>query len=314
LGLRTVVLAGGTGGAKLAAGAQEELGADLTVIANTGDDVEALGVHVSPDPDLCTYWLSGEIDQDRGWGIKDDSFTVFERLVRLGAPNWFGLSDRDLATCLRRRELIEAGASPTAAQLEIGAALGLRARVLPMCDQPVRTRVRSPGRGWRGLQEYLVRDRAVPEIEAVEFAGIEAAAPSPEVREAVSEAEAIVIGPSNPVISIGPILALPGMRDLLSAARAPVVAVSPFVAGAVVKGPTDKFMRAIGEQPSAGGVLNAYRDVVDGLVVDAADPGPPPDGVAVAVTDTLMDGAEARRRVAAETLRFCGSLVSARPG
>ncbi len=308
------MLAGGTGGAKLAAGAQEELGADLTVIANTGDDVEALGVHVSPDPDLCSYWLSGEIDPERGWGIKDDSFTVFERLVRLGAPDWFGLSDRDLATCLRRRALIDAGASPTAAQLEIGAGLGLRARVLPMCDQPVRTRVRIAGSGWRGLQEYLVRERAEPEIEAVEFAGIEAAAPSAEVREAVSEAEAIVIGPSNPVISIGPILALPGMRELLREARAPVVAVSPYVAGEVVKGPTDKFMRAIGEQPSASGVLNAYRGLIDGLVVDAADPDPPPEGVAAAVTDTLMDGPEARRRVAAETLRFCNSLVSAPPG
>jgi LPPG:FO 2-phospho-L-lactate transferase len=314
LGLRTVLLAGGTGGAKLAAGAQEELGEELTVIANSGDDVEALGLPVSPDPDLCTYWLSGEIDPERGWGIKDDSFTVFERLVQLGAPDWFGLSDRDLATCLRRRALIDSGASPTAAQLEIGAALGLRARVLPMCDQPVRTRVRVPVEGWRGLQEYLVRDRAEPEIEAIAFTGIEAAAPSDEVRAAVLEAEAIVIGPSNPVISIGPILAVPGMRELLTRAPAPVVAVSPFVAGEVVKGPTDRFMRAIGEQPSAAGVLHVYRDLIDGLIVDAADPGPAPEGVAVAVADTLMDGPERRRQVAAETLGFCASLSAGAPG
>lgn len=312
--MKTVLLAGGTGGAKLAAGAQEELGGDLTVIANSGDDVEALGVHVSPDPDLCTYWLSGEIDPERGWGIRDDSFTVFERLVQLGAPDWFGLSDRDLATCLRRRALIDAGARPTDAQLEIGSALGLLARVLPMCDEPVRTRVRVPDAGWRGFQEYLVHDRAEPEIEEVEFAGIDAAAPSDRVREAVLEAEAIVIGPSNPVISIGPILAVPGMRELLGRAPAPVVAVSPFVGGEVIKGPTDKFMRAIGEDPSAAGVLNVYRDLIDGFVVDAADPGPPPEGVAVAVIDTLMDGAQRRKEVAAGTLEFCASLRSAPTG
>jgi LPPG:FO 2-phospho-L-lactate transferase len=254
LGLNTVLLAGGTGGAKLAAGAQDEIGELLTVIANTGDDTEALGVHVSPDPDLCTYWLSGEIDPERGWGIKDDSFTVFERLVKLGAPDWFGLSDRDLATCLRRRALLDAGARPTEAQLEIGRALGLRASVLPMCDQPVRTRVLVPETGWREFQEYLVHDRAEPEIEDVAFDGIESAEPSPEVIAAVEAADVIVVGPSNPVISIGPILAVPGMRELLTGASAPVVAMSPFVAGKVIKGPTDKFMRAIGQEPSAAGV------------------------------------------------------------
>ncbi len=307
-GPSVVLLAGGTGGAKLAAGAQAEIGAGLTVIANTGDDVEALGVHISPDPDLCTYWLSGEIDPERGWGIKDDSFTVFERLVKLGAPDWFGLSDRDLATCLRRRALLDGGSRPTEAQLEIGAALGLRARVLPMCDEPVRTRVKVPDVGWREFQEYLVHDRAKPEIEAVELAGIETATLSPEVVAAVEAADAIVIGPSNPVISIGPILAVPGMRELLAAAPAPVVAVSPFVAGAVIKGPTDKFMRAIGQQPSAAGVAAAYGDLLDGLIVDAADPEPPPEGITSAVFDTLMDGTERRRAVAAETLGFATTL------
>ncbi len=303
-----VLLAGGTGGAKLAAGAQAELGAGLTVIANTGDDVEALGVHVSPDPDLCTYWLSGEIDPERGWGIKDDSFTVFERLVALGAPDWFGLSDRDLATCLRRRALLDAGRRPTEAQLEIGAALGLAARVLPMCDEPIRTRVKVPEVGWRGFQEYLVHDRAEPEIEAVEFDGIDTATLSPEVVAAVEEADVIVIGPSNPVISIGPILAVPGMRELLADAGAPVVAVSPFVAGDVIKGPTDKFMRAIGHEPSAAGVAAAYGELLDGIVVDAADPDPPPDGIAAAVFDTLMDGEARRREVAAATLGFAAGL------
>jgi LPPG:FO 2-phospho-L-lactate transferase len=308
LGLKAVLLAGGTGGAKLAAGAQEEIGDGLAVIANTGDDIEALGVHVSPDPDLCTYWLSGEIDPERGWGIKDDSFTVFERLKKLGAPDWFGLSDRDLALCLRRRELLDSGARQTEAQLEIGAALGLAATVLPMADEPVRTRVKVPELGWREFQEYLVHDRAEPEIEGVEFAGIEAARPTPEIAAAVEAADVIVIGPSNPVISIGPILAVPGMRELLAAAAAPVVAVSPFVAGKVIKGPTDKFMRAIGQEPSAAGVANAYGDLLDGLVVDAADPEPPPEGLATAVFDTLMDGAERRREVAAATLEFAAGL------
>jgi len=306
--LKAVLLAGGTGGAKLAAGAQEEIGDGLTVIANTGDDIEALGVHVSPDPDLCTYWLSGEIDPERGWGIKDDSFTVFERLVKLGAPDWFGLSDRDLALCLRRRELLDGGARQTEAQLGIGRALGLAARVLPMCDEQVRTRVKVPEVGWREFQEYLVHDRAEPEIEAVEFAGIEGSRPTPEIEAAVAEADVIVVGPSNPVISIGPILAVPGMSELLSGAGAPVIAVSPFVAGKVIKGPTDKFMRAIGQEPSAGGVAHAYDGVIDGIVVDAADPEPPPEGIASAVFDTLMDGAERRREVAAQTLEFAASL------
>ena len=306
--LSAVLLAGGTGGAKLAAGAQEEIGEHLTVIANTGDDIEALGVHVSPDPDLCMYWLSGEIDPERGWGIKDDSFTVFERLVELGAPDWFGLSDRDLATCLRRRALLDGGARPTEAQLEIGRSLGIRAAVLPMCDEPVRTRVLVPGAGWREFQEYLVAEGAEPEIEEVAFDGIDCATPSPEVVAAVEAADVIVIGPSNPVISIGPILAVPGMRELLASASAPVVAMSPFVAGKVIKGPTDKFMRAIGREPSAAGVAEAYRGVIDGLIVDAADPEPPPEGIACSVLDTLMDGAGRRREVAREALRFAASL------
>ncbi len=304
---RVLILAGGTGGAKLAAGAQEVLGERLGLLVNTGDDIETLGVHVSPDPDLCTYWLSGEIDPERGWGIKDDSFTVFERLKQLGAPDWFGLSDRDLATCLERRRLLDGGATPTEAQLKIGAALGVRARILPMCDEAVRTRVRTPD-GWRGFQEYLVHDRAEPEIEEVEFAGIGAARPTRQVEAEVAAADLILIGPSNPVISIGPILAVPEMRELLSDAAAPVVAVSPFVAGKVIKGPTDKFMRALGQVPSAAGVAAAYGDLLDGLVVDAADPEAPPTGVATAQIDTLMDGADRRREVAEACLEFAASL------
>jgi LPPG:FO 2-phospho-L-lactate transferase len=308
--VKVVALAGGTGGAKLAAGIQDIVGADLTVIANTGDDAEVLGVHVSPDPDLCTFWLSGEIDEERGWGIRGDTFTVFERLVALGAPDWFGLSDRDLAGCLERRRRRDEGERPTAIASSLAGALGVPATVLPMCDAPVRTRIRTPA-GWSDFQEYFIRERAEPEIEAVELAGVENAEPSPEALRAIAAADAIVIGPSNPVISIGPILAVPGMREAIATAPAPVVAVSPFVAGAVVKGPTDKFMRSIGLEPTAAGVTAAYAGTIDGLVVDAADPDRDPaadDGPAVTRLDTLMTDAAARRRIAADVLAFAGTL------
>ncbi|HZA90638.1 MAG TPA: 2-phospho-L-lactate transferase [Solirubrobacterales bacterium] len=306
--MKAAVLAGGTGGAKLAAGFQEVLGAELSVVANTGDDVEVLGVHVSPDPDLITYWLSGEIDEERGWGIRDDTFTAFGRLVQLGAPDWFQLSDRDLATCLRRRQLLDEGMRPTDVQLRIASALGAVARVLPMADQPVRTRVRTPG-GWRGFQEYLVLDRAEPSIEAVEFEGSVRATPTPEVREALADAEVIVIGPSNPVISIGPILAVPGLREAIAESPAPVVAVSPFVAGRAIKGPTESFMQAIGLEPSAAGVAAVYGGLLDGLVVDAGDPEPPPESPRSLVTPTLMNDGRARRVVAERTLEFAASLA-----
>jgi LPPG:FO 2-phospho-L-lactate transferase len=306
--VNVVVLAGGTGGAKLAAGMQEVVGDELGVIANTADDLEALGVHVSPDPDLITYWLSGQIDEERGWGIRGDTFTVFERLVELGAPDWFRLSDRDLATCLRRTDLMRGGARPTEALGRIAAALGVRARVLPMCDQRVRTRVRTPD-GWRELQTYLVLDGAAPEIEAVELEDVGESSPTPEVAHALARADAIVIGPSNPVISIGPILAVPGMRAAISESRAPVVAVSPFVAGEIVKGPTEKFMRGVGLEPSAAGVAAAYAGLLDGFVVDAGDPDPPPAGIESIAIPTLMDEASRRREVARRTLEFARSLA-----
>jgi LPPG:FO 2-phospho-L-lactate transferase len=306
--VNVVALAGGTGGAKLAAGIQAVVGAGLTVIANTGDDIETLGVHVSPDPDLCTYWLTDQIDEERGWGIRDDAFTVFERLVQLGAPDWFGLSDRDLATCLERRRRLDAGERLTAITSGLARSLGAEATVLPMCDEPVRTRVRTDA-GWRDFQQYLIQDRAEPPIEEVEFAGAADAELTAEIRDALTAADVIVLGPSNPVISIGPILAVPGLSEAIAGAAAPVVAVSPFVAGEVVKGPTDKFMRAVGREPSAAGVAAAYAEVVDGLVVDAADPATPAVGdLAIGRFDTLMEGVAGRRRVAEETLAFAATL------
>jgi LPPG:FO 2-phospho-L-lactate transferase len=307
--VRVALLAGGTGGAKLGAGLQEEIGADLTVIANTADDIEILGVHVSPDPDLVTYWLSGEIDAERGWGIRDDSFTVFERLAKLGAPDWFALSDRDLATCLYRRHFIEEGGRQTDAQAQIATALGARARVLPMSDAPVRAKVLTAA-GRRDLQEYLVIDRGEPEVQGVELEGIAEAEPTPEVTAALAEAEAIVVGPSNPVISIGPILAVPGMREAIAASGAPVVAVSPYVAGAVVKGPTERFMAAVGRPSTASGVASLYAGVIDAMVVDEGDPDPPPTEIPTQAAPTLMDNAAARARLARITLDLAASLTA----
>jgi LPPG:FO 2-phospho-L-lactate transferase len=304
---RCVVLAGGTGGAKLAAGIQDVLGDGLAVIANTADDVELLGVDVSPDPDLVTYWLADEIDEQQGWGIKGDSSTVFERLVQLGAPDWFRLTDRDLATCLYRTTFIAEGGSRTAAQAQIARALGVRAQVLPMCEERVCTRVRTAA-GWRGLQEFLVADRGEPAIEAVEVEGIAEATPTAEVLAAIEGADAIVIGPSNPVISIGPILAISGIREAIAAASAPVVAVSPYVAGAVVKGPTDAFMRALGRPSSAAGVASMYEGLLDGIVCDEGDPDPPPQGLKSLLCPTLMEGSGGRRSLAVRTLDFAAEL------
>jgi LPPG:FO 2-phospho-L-lactate transferase len=306
--VRVALLAGGTGGAKLGAGMQEELGAELSVIANTGDEIETLGVHVSPDPDLITYWLSGEIDEERGWGLRGDSFTVFERLRQLGAPEWFSLSDRDLAACLYRREFLAAGGRATDAQAQIARALGVRARVLPMCDTPVRTRVLS-ATGSRELQEYLIIDRGEAEVHGVELAGIADAEPTPEVLAALRLADAIVIGPSNPVISIGPILAVPGMREAIAAAEAPVLAVSPYVAGEVVKGPTDRFMAVLGRPSTAAGVASLYAGLIDAMVLDEDDPDPPPTQIPTLAAPTLMEGASGRLRLARTVLAFAASLA-----
>lgn len=307
--MRVALLAGGTGGAKLGAGIQEEVGSELTVIANTGDDIEALGVHVSPDPDLITYWLSGEIDEERGWGIRDDAFTVFERLKQLGAPSWFGLSDRDLAACLYRRQFLADGGRPTDAQAQIARGVGVKAKVLPMTDSPVRTKVLTAA-GRRDLQEYLIVDGGQPEVQGVELEGIEAAEPTREVLEALRYAEAIVIGPSNPVISIGPILAMPGMREAIAASPAPVVAVSPYVAGAVVKGPTHRFMEGLDRPSTAAGVASLYAGLIDAMVVDDGDPEPPPAEIPTLAVPTLMEGASGRARLARIVLDYAATLAA----
>jgi LPPG:FO 2-phospho-L-lactate transferase len=297
-----VVLAGGTGGAKLARGMLDVVGDELVVVANTADDVEVYGAHVSPDPDLVLYWLADRIDE-RGWGLRGDTFEVMEGLRELGEEVWFNLGDRDLAVCVQRSARLADGARLTEALDVLRQALGVPGRVLPMSDDRVRTRVRHAGRWWP-LQEYLIRARAAAPVDGVEFEGAAAARPAPEALEAIAAARAIVIGPSNPVISIGPILAVPGLREALSAAPAPVVAVSPLVGGQVLKGPTDAFMQWAGNPLDAGGVVAGYAGLIDGLVADERT-----DAVPVLQTDVLLDTPEARRRVADETLAFADALA-----
>jgi LPPG:FO 2-phospho-L-lactate transferase len=294
-----VVLAGGTGGAKLAAGVRDVVGAgELTVVANTGDDAEVYGAHVSPDPDLVTWWLADAID-DRGWGIEGDTWNVMAALERAGRPTWFRLGDADLAMCLVRTEALAAGARLTEAHAGVVRGMGVESAVLPMTDERVRTRVRV-GDGWHSLQEYMIV-LGSPQPEEVELAGIEKARPTPEVLDALAAAEVIVIGPSNPVISIGPILDLPGMREAIVAAPAPVVAVSPFVAGHSVKGPTEEFCRFAGLELGAAGAAAAYQGVIDGIVSDEEQPAGDLPSLTI---PTLLDSAEARRRVAERTLEF----------
>jgi LPPG:FO 2-phospho-L-lactate transferase len=298
-----VVLAGGTGGAKLARGMLDVVGDDLVVVANTADDIEIHNAYVSPDPDLVSFWLADRIDE-RGWGLAGDTFNVMEGLRELGDDVWFNLGDRDLAVGLRRARRLTEGATLTETLAELTAALGLGARVLPMSDQPVRTRVLARGR-WLGFQEFMIRDGARGPVDGVELEGIAAARPPAAVLDAVAAATAIVVGPSNPIVSIRPILETPGMAGALRATPAPVVAVSPIVGGRVVKGPTESFLAWAGLPLDAGGIARAYAGVIDGLVADE-----PAEGVPVRITDTLMPDAAARRRVAGETLAFARSLAA----
>ena len=299
-----VVLAGGTGGAKLARGMLDVAGDDLVVIANTGDDIDIYGAHVSPDPDLCTFWLADRIDE-RGWGLDGDTFNVMDGLRELGVEVWFNLGDRDLAYGVRRAQLLTGGATLTEALAELTAALGVRARVLPMADAPVRTTVRS-GERWVPFQEFMIREHAAIPIDGVRYDGIEEAVAPPEAVAAIAAARAIVVGPSNPIISIRPILDVPGIARALRDTPAPVVAVSPFVGGQVVKGPTEPFLAWAGVAPDAGGVARYYGDVVDAVVADEAVEGL---GLPLLQTDTLMADPAARARVAGEVLAFAEGLT-----
>lgn len=298
-----VVLAGGTGGAKLARGMLDLVGDDLVVVANTADDIDIYDAAVSPDPDLVAFTLADIIDS-RGWGIDGDTFEEMERRRGEGEEVWFNLGDRDLGWCRRRRELLDDGLSVTEAMAQLVGSLGLGASVLPMSDRPVRTEVTAGGRTM-GLQEFLIREGGAGPIESVSFAGIEDAAPSGEVLAALSRARAIVIGPSNPVISIGPILDLAGMKEALAQATAPVVAVSPIVGGEVLKGPTAQCMEAWGLPATTEGVARAWADVADLLLADEPAAGA---ALPVRVAQTLMDTPLRRREAAREALEAAEAL------
>jgi LPPG:FO 2-phospho-L-lactate transferase len=301
-----VVLAGGTGGAKLARGMLDVVGPEeLVVIANTGDDIDVYGAHVSPDPDLISFWLADLIDE-RGWGLDGDTFAVMDALRALGHDVWFNLGDRDLAWCLERRRLEEEGLRPTDALARLNDAIGVRASVLPMCDEPQPTRVRTDA-GWRPFQEFMIRDRAAAPVHEVTFGepGASPATPTPEALAALRSARAVIVGPSNPVISIWPILHVLG--DALDGLDAPIVCVSPVVGGEIVKGPTAAFLVAYGQPVSAAGVLAFYESVqpvlLDGAVADELVTALPSLRI-----DTAMPDAPSRARVAEQTLAFALSL------
>jgi LPPG:FO 2-phospho-L-lactate transferase len=269
--VRTVLLAGGTGGAKLAHGFAQILDpGELTVIANVADDVELHGLHVSPDIDAILYNLAGLIDAGRGWGLRGDTFTALEMLDRLGAPTWFRLGDGDLATHVERTRRLRLGESLTHATGAMAAALGVTAHVLPATNDRLRTIVETND-GPVEFQTYFVALRQEPDVRGLRFDGADLARPTEAILDAIRAAELIVIGPSNPLVSIGPILAVAGIRDAIAEAPAPVVAVSPIVAGRALKGPADKMLVSLGNESSALGVARLYRGLADRFVLDEAD-------------------------------------------
>jgi len=309
--MRVVCLAGGVGGAKLADGLQQALApGELTVVVNTGDDFERHALNVCPDLDTVLYTLAGIAEPTQGWGIAGETWQVMGQLGRLGDATWFKLGDRDLATHIFRTERLRAGARLTEVEIELARALGVPSRVLPMTDAPVRTRVRTAD-GWLDFQDYFVRLNQEPEVLEVDFQGAAKAAIAPEVREAIRSAEALLVGPSNPVVSIGPILAVPRIATEIAAARrrgVPAVGVSGIVGGRALRGPADRMLASLGEEPTALGVARRYvaAGLIDVFFLDRQDAdlaGPIADlGVETVVTDTIMTDAGSRALLAREML------------
>ncbi len=303
---RVVALAGGVGGAKLAHGLAAVLApGELTVIVNTADDDEFHGLLVCPDHDTVLYTLAGLADRERGWGLAGETWAAAGMLERLGEPTWFRLGDGDLALHVHRTRRLRAGERLTAINRGIQRALGISAPILPMADEPVRTRVLTRD-GWLAFQEYFVRLHQAPDVLEVAFAGIEAARPTPEVAGALETAEAIVLCPSNPFVSIGPILAVPGMRSLLDAARGRgvrVAAVSPLVGGRALRGPADRMAASLGGEASATGIARLYAGLLDALLVDDLDAAEAPAiarlGIEPVVGPTVMVDDASRASLAA---------------
>jgi LPPG:FO 2-phospho-L-lactate transferase len=302
--VRVALLAGGTGAAKLAVGFQAELGpGELSVVTNTADDVDFWGLRVCPDTDAVLFRLAGIFNEDAGFGVSGETFNVHGQMARLGEPDWFWLGDRDLAFHLVRTRCLRQGSRLTETALDLGRRLGLGTRVLPMSDDDVRTRFLTD-QGWLGFQEYFVREKLLPKLERIEFSGIDQARPAPEAWAAVAEADLVVIGPSNPLISIAPITALlaPALR------RGRTLAVSPIVGGQALKGPTVEMMLATRGEATPERVAEEYREFAGGYVLDSLDgeraKAVEAMGYRALVTDTVMTDAGGARRLAADILEF----------
>jgi LPPG:FO 2-phospho-L-lactate transferase len=309
-----VALAGGVGGARLAAGLAQLRGGDLTVIVNTADDFVHLGLRISPDLDTVMYTLAGIGNVQTGWGVTGESWNLLDQLSKLGGPSWFRLGDRDLATHILRTCRLQAGQRLTELTADFCRHLGVAARILPMSDDIVHTIVHSTG-GPIGFQEYFVQRKCEVAVAGFSFAGIELARPSAEIELALRapDLEAVIVCPSNPFVSIDPILSVPGMRHLITAASVPVVAVSPIIGGAAVKGPAAKMMIELGLEPSAATVADHYRGLVTGFVMDNCDAALTPvvaaRNVGVKLADILMRDAADRLRLAQECVTFAQSLA-----
>jgi LPPG:FO 2-phospho-L-lactate transferase len=305
---RVTVLAGGVGAARLLRGLHSLLKPpQLTIIVNTGDDDSFFGLHVSPDLDTVTYTLAGRVAPRHGWGVRGDSFVCLQALRRYYAETWFQLGDADLATHVFRTDALRRGESLSAITRTVAARHGLRTNLLPMSDQAVRTIVHVAGRGALPFQRYLVRGRGRGRVQRVQFAGIRRARPAPGVLAAIAQAQTVIIPPSNPIVSIGPILGLAGVREALRRTRARIAAVSPIVAGAPIKGPAHRLLRGLGHEVSPYGVALLYRDFVDLFVLDHRDAAHAPRierlGIRTLVTDTIMTNPAKSRALAAAILR-----------
>jgi LPPG:FO 2-phospho-L-lactate transferase len=309
--MTVVALSGGIGGAKLALGLYRELPPEaLTVVCNTGDDFEHLGLAISPDLDTVLYTLAGIANPETGWGRAGETWSFMQALRELGGETWFRLGDRDLAIHVERTRRLAAGEALSAISLGFCRRFGVRARVLPVSDQPVRTIVRTAG-GPLPFQRYFVEQRCAPAVTGFAFEGADAARPLPAIEAALAstELEAVVICPSNPFISIDPILAVPGVRSAIAACPAPVVAVSPIIGGRAVKGPTAKMMAELGLPSHVRTVAEHYAGLLDGFVLDSADAQETEKlNVPCLVARTLMTSEADKRRLAAETLAFAGRL------
>jgi LPPG:FO 2-phospho-L-lactate transferase len=299
---KVTALAGGVGASKLLLGLYEVMDPrDLTIIVNTGDDIILHGLKISPDLDIVTYTLAGIVDAKKGWGFRNETFHALKRLTVYGRPRWFNLGDRDLATHIHRTAMLAEGKTLSQAADSIRTALGVKSRILPMSDNPVPTLIDS-NEGPLHFQEYLVKRRAEPIVRGIRFAGVESARPAPGVLEAIATADRILICPSNSLISIGPILAVPQIREVLRAHQQRVFAVCPIVGGKSLKGPSDKMLAQLGHEPTALGVAKLYADFTGTFVIDPADKSQSAAisalGMKVAILPTVMKTRAQKRKLA----------------